>query len=144
LSSYVVVDASIAVKWVVPENDAEIAEKLYVDSRASDTTVLVPPHLQIEVTNALRKKVWRNELTTQGATAALHEFLRREFDSAAPPGLYERALELANRYDRRGVYDSHYVALAVIVGCDLWTADNGLVNVMARDMPFIKALKSYE
>ena len=144
MSGFFVVDASVAVKWVVPEEDTELASKLFNDATATDTHVLVPPHLPVEVTNALRKKTWRNELTTSEADRALQRFLGLDFRRSEPPGLYKRALDLANQYDRRAVYDSHYVALAEIVGCDLWTADSGIVNVMGQDLPFIKLLKNYE
>ena len=143
MSGYFVVDASVAVKWLVPEEESELAAKLLDDATATDTRVLVPPHLPIEVTNALRKKIWRSELTISEADRALQGFLRLDFRITEPPDLYKRSLELANQYGRRAVYDSHYVALAEIVGCDLWTADTGIVNVMARDLPFIKLLTSY-
>ena len=144
MREFVVIDASVAVKWVVPEEETDLARKLYGDAQGSDTTLLVPPHFSIEVTNALRKKTWRDEITPVDATQALQTFLDFTFSMAEPPGLYQRALQLANLYNRRAVYDSHYVALAAIFGCDFWTADSNLVNVMASDMPFIRLLKNYE
>ena len=40
-----------------------------------------------------------------------------------PTHLYNRALELASRLGLGATYDSHYLALAETLGCDLWTAD---------------------
>ena len=40
-----------------------------------------------------------------------------------PPNLHARALEIASQFKQGAAYDSHYLALAEIVGCELWTAD---------------------
>ena len=40
--------------------------------------------------------------------------------------LHHRALELASRLNHGAAYDSHYLALAETLDCDLWTADQCL------------------
>lgn len=40
--------------------------------------------------------------------------------------LHHRALELASQLNQGAAYDSHYLALAETLGCDLWTADQRL------------------
>ena len=40
-----------------------------------------------------------------------------------PPGLHRRALELASLLQQGAAYDSHYLALAETLNCELWTAD---------------------
>ena len=46
-----------------------------------------------------------------------------------PPNLHPRALELASRLKQGAVYDVYYLALAESLGCELWTADQGLYRV---------------
>ena len=40
--------------------------------------------------------------------------------------LHHRALELASQLNQGAAYDSHYLALAETLACDLWTADQRL------------------
>ena len=54
-----VVDASIAVKWVIPEVLSEQADRI----RDSDDDVLAPDLLLVEVANALWRKTVAQEIT---------------------------------------------------------------------------------
>jgi predicted nucleic acid-binding protein len=60
----VVIDASVAVKWVVPEPGSERAELLL------DRGLVAPDLLFAECANILWEKVRRGELTTEEANVA--------------------------------------------------------------------------
>jgi len=62
-----VVDASVAVKWVVPEALSEHAERVL----ATDEELLAPDLLLVEAANALWKKTERGELASAEARRAL-------------------------------------------------------------------------
>jgi hypothetical protein len=57
-----VVDASIAVKWVIPEVLSDQADRI----RDGDADVLAPDLLLVEVANALWKKTAAKDLTPRG------------------------------------------------------------------------------
>ena len=125
-----IVDASVVVKWYVPEPGSDAAAKLM----RSGATLLAPDHIVAEVGNVLWKKVRRQELAAEDATdiadrvaTGLPATLR-----ASQP-LLRAAVELATAYDRT-VYDALYVALAVTEGTTLLTADERLVRAL-RDTP---------
>ena len=61
--TYVCVDASVAAKWVLPEEHRDKALTLYEDCQRIDTVVVAPPHLPIEVTNVIRRRVARRLIT---------------------------------------------------------------------------------
>ena len=119
MSTRQVVDASVVVKWYVPETDSAAAVALL--EAASD--LLAPDLLAAELANTLWKKVRRGELT-----AAQAEEVVAAFSNACPVTLVSSlrllpaALELALRW-QRSVYDCLYLALAVAEGCHLFTAD---------------------
>ena len=72
MSRYVV-DASVAVKWLVPEIHTQEAEQLLDPTHV----LLAPDLLYAEVGNALWKRVRRRELRAEEARlvlAALHQF----------------------------------------------------------------------
>jgi predicted nucleic acid-binding protein len=112
------VDASVALKWFVPEEGSSDAVTLL--SGASG--LLAPDLLYPEFGNALWKQVRRGVLAqadARWAVAALRKVSIRVQPTAV---LLPSALEIALRHGL-SVYDGIYVALAVREGCQLVTAD---------------------
>jgi predicted nucleic acid-binding protein len=138
------VDASVAVKWLIPEKGSELAHKLYNDIIAAESAIVVPPHMPVEVVNVIRRSVFRGLVTEPEAEELLERFLGFSVDLSFPAGLHARSLSLAHQFNRPTVYDTHYIALAEIAGCDLWTADERLVNALGGRLPFVKLLSAYE
>jgi predicted nucleic acid-binding protein len=119
-----VVDASVAVKWYVPEPGSNQAASLL-----EGTTQLLAPDLLVpEVGNILWKKTRGGELNFTEAQDIVRALL-----SAPPVVLWPSSLLLQGAFEiamefRRPVYDALYVALAVVHGCRFITADNRLVR----------------
>ena len=67
-----VVDASVALKWVIPEVLSAEADRV----RDGDDDVLAPDLLLVEVANALRKKTIAREISPREADTAL-DLVRR-------------------------------------------------------------------
>jgi predicted nucleic acid-binding protein len=61
----------------------------------------------------------------------------------SPPGLHRRAFEIAGQFQVKWIYDAFYVALAEIVGCDLWTADAQLHRDVHAGYPNVRLLSEY-
>ncbi|MBI4305772.1 MAG: type II toxin-antitoxin system VapC family toxin [Chloroflexi bacterium] len=123
MNDLVVVDASLAVKWLVNEVHSDKAYAL-ARSWADDGTQPVSPYLMaVEVANALYRRVLRKELTVEAAAHLLRTLLASGLELRETPGLHGRALELADHLRQDAVYDAHYVALAETLGCECWTAD---------------------
>ena len=123
MNGFVVVDASLAFKWLVPEENSDKAREL-ARSWGSEGTQPVAPHLMpVEVANALHRRVIRDELTLEDATRLMENLLGTGISLTETPRLHGRALELAHDLHQNAVYDAHYLALAERLGCELWTAD---------------------
>ena len=144
MNGLVCVDASVAAKWVLPEPDSDLASDLYARIVADGDSIIAPPHMGVEVVNTIRKKVRRREISPADSEDALSAFLALPISIAIPDGLYESALLLAQRFDRPTVYDTHYVALAQIAGCDFWTADMRLINALDGRLKFVKGLSGFQ
>jgi predicted nucleic acid-binding protein len=135
-----VVDASVAVKWLVPESRSDAAEAVLT---ATDD-LLAPDILLVEVANALWKKVSRREVTTAEATEIL-DVLRTTRLELQPTGpLLNRALELGVALDHP-VYDCVYLALAEVTRGRLVTDDGSLVRRARRrrGLPQVIALSAF-
>jgi len=114
----VVVDASIAVKWFVPEIHSEFAARLLDPEFIVSAPDLIGP----ELGNTLWKKVRRQETTPEEAAEILKTFPSLGVEIYPSSDLLSSAFEVAVALDRT-VYDSLYLALAIAQDGTLMTAD---------------------
>ncbi len=135
-----VVDASVALKWVLDEAGSAAASAL-LDGR----TLFAPPLLATEAANALWVAARRGQITSNEAEDALDLILRAPFQPV-PSGLNLplRALELARLLDHP-VYDCTYLALAIALERPVVTADRRFAAVARRTAdaaPFVQLLSA--
>ncbi|MCC5823398.1 MAG: type II toxin-antitoxin system VapC family toxin [Phycisphaerales bacterium] len=123
----VVVDASVAVKWFLPEEGSDQAETLL----GGKFRLIAPDLLWTEVANVLWKIARRGSIMADEA----HQMLR---DASAMPveiteslPLLPEALRIATSADR-SVYDSLYIAMAVQEKANVVTADQRLANALTN------------
>lgn len=121
-----VVDASVAVKWVVEESgSAEALEVLESRSLSS------PDLLIAECTNILWKKVKRSELDQDEAIMAARLIQQSDVEILPTRALMERALKLAVELDH-AAYDCIYLSLALENDWSFVTADERLVRKLEQ------------
>lgn len=125
-----VVDASVVIKWHVPEIHGPAALRL-LDDRAPE--LHVPDLVYPEVGNILWKKLRRDELDEGQARRVAHLVAIAPLEAHPAGPLMEAALEIAI-VTGRTVYDSLYMALAARLQCPMVTADKKLFNA-TRDGP---------
>ena len=130
-----VVDASLALKWVVDEEDSDKARALsrgWVDSGIG----IIAPYLMLaETANALHRKVADDHLTLESATRALERLNNAGIEYYNPPNVHAGALRIADRLGQGAVYDSVYLALAERLDCELWTADRRFYRAAGGAFP---------
>jgi predicted nucleic acid-binding protein len=139
MSAACVIDASVAIKWVITEEGTEAANHLrwrVTDFHAPD--LLIP-----ETGNILWKKVLRNELTQAEAELAcgVLRLAKIEIHEMGHQSLL--ALQMALTLDHP-VYDMTYLALAQALSIPMLTADRRLVNKLSsskvKDFPEVVLL----
>ena len=123
MTDHVVVDASLAFKWLVKEIHTAEANDLGRLWNRRGIRIAAPYLMPVEVTNALHQRVTRGELTLDAATQRVANLMSSGLELHQPPHLYGRALELASRLGQGAAYDTHYMALAEALECELWVAD---------------------
>ncbi len=124
--SRLVIDASVAVKWVVEESGT--AEALSLLERGA---LSAPDLLMAECANILWKKIKRGELAEQEARLAGELIQRADLDIQPTRPLMPRALDLAISLDHPA-YDCIYLALAIENAWRFITADERLVRKLAE------------
>ena len=133
-----VVDASVVVDWVAPGVDPTRPAGLLLDDLASRDDVLrAPTLLGQEVANALLTGVRRGRWSGAEADAAFGSLRRLPLQSVESEGLLPQAWDLARRYDEHPVYDMVYLAVALMLGDLLYTADAALVSRLGPDVPVV-------
>jgi predicted nucleic acid-binding protein len=123
----VIVDASVAVKWVLPEAGSEQAASI----RAEDDDLIAPSLVYAEIGNAIWRAVVRGEVTAVEANRNLNVAVGHYRRIFPLPALADRAIELAIRL-RHPIYDCFYLALAERERCILITADARLIAAAKR------------
>jgi predicted nucleic acid-binding protein len=117
-------DASVGVKWCVPEPDSVAAARL----RDPKYDLQVPSYFFTEVASVLQRKVAVDRTLSEADGLAALQILRLiPMTVHATEGLLESAFRPGVRY-RRPDYDSFYLVLAISVGGRVVTADRRLYN----------------
>lgn len=131
--SEIVVDASVALKWLVQEEYSADALLLLSSSVISRWSLIAPEVILAEVGHALRRLVNRNELTAPQATALFDAFVAHNpiqlfsltWRTQQNLTLAQDAMQIGNQYIC-SFYDSVYIALALGRNGTLVTADRRL------------------
>jgi predicted nucleic acid-binding protein len=134
-----VIDASVAIKWVITEDGTAAAVQL----RASGTAFHAPGLLVPEIGNILWKKVMRRELTQGEAELACKILGLAKIEMHDMQRHSRAALNMAVALEHP-VYDTTYLALAQALDIPMVTADRRLVNKLSAlknaDFPKVVSL----
>ena len=136
----VVVDASVVIKWLIPEEDSAEARELERQWREDGITVSAPHLMPYEVSNALHKRVATGEMSTIDAQRLMEDLLNRGIALLDLADTYSDAFELASRFNQRTIYDSQYLALAQALGCEFWTADERFYRAVTNELSNVRLL----
>lgn len=118
-----VIDASVILKWFIPEEHSERALRL----KDSDARLHAPAFLTLEVGNVLSKKRRRGELAAQDVEDIWRAFRRAPLRRHADETLVLAAFDLAQS-TKQSLYDSLYLALAMELNLPFLTADRKFYN----------------
>ncbi|MCT7956012.1 type II toxin-antitoxin system VapC family toxin [Laspinema palackyanum] len=123
-----VVDANVAIKWIIPEIHSEAALRLL----NLDSILLIPDFFFPEIGNILWKRVRRGETTLENVLEDLDALMGLPLQVHPSFPLMSEALEIAVRI-QQAVYDCVYLALAVRKECQMVTADKRFFNALQND-----------
>ena len=143
MNSQVCIDVNLVLKLVLVEEDSPKAQYLWNTWVDADIEIVAPPLLAFEGTSVICNKMQRGLVPPEEAELMFKAFHLLDVRLLYPDGLHEKAWEMAKRFNRPQAYDSHYLALAEILGLELWTADKRLYNAVKHDLSWVKWLGDY-
>ena len=124
-----VLDASVAVAWVVPSQATAYAGRVRV--RAKREPFHVPAIFPVEVCNVIVTLERRSILSAQGAAAAASVLSRLDPVVHAPDLSVAELRQLADRYGL-SAYDAAYLALALELHLPVACGDRPLKRALSR------------
>ncbi len=124
-----VLDASVLVKLVIPEDDSDKMQTLAALHRAGTLRLLAPDFALTECANVLGRYARRTGTPHEEMQEAFRILYQVGIEEVPHRRLVEEALTLAMRHDR-AVYDVLYLTLALQEGVSLITADERFMNAL--------------
>lgn len=125
--SDLVVDASVAIKWFLPEIHGEAALRLL----EGQYTLRAPDLIFSEFGNVLWKRFRKGQISRKEAIVTTEALLALPLQVESSQSLIPAALEIACSAHRT-VYDSLYLAVAIAHQCRVVTADSKLHNALKK------------
>jgi len=122
-----VIDASVAVKFVTEEPGSDAAYEIVV----GPDPLIAPDWVLAECANAIGKKVLDDQLSRTSAEASFAELPRFFARFVGSDRLLDAGFQLALDIDH-AFYDCLYLALAIREAVPLVTADEGLAKAARR------------
>jgi predicted nucleic acid-binding protein len=129
-----VVDASVAVKWVLDEEGADAARALHTEHLTSPSLWL------IEAANALWATAARGQISAKETEERLAGLRHAPVETTPAEVDLPSALQIANRL-RHPIYDCLYLAAALRLNTHVVTADRRFVWACANNATLKRRVK---
>ena len=140
--SVFVVDASVVIKWFVPEVHSEAARYLLT----LPYSYVAPDLLFAETANAIRKKIRRGELTAEQGRQLVEDIGHAAVETVPCRDLAVDAHDLANATGRT-VHEALYLVLAIRLDTRMITADDRLQAAFAAipmTAAYVQAVQTFQ
>lgn len=115
-------DANVLIGWLWARRTAQdFVAQLTTSDDVFAAQILLPECTSVIRTAAFQRRIGREQ--AQGMLARLTAFPLQMVDSTQQ---FTRALELAERFQRRNTYDMQYLAVAELMDAEIVTLDGGM------------------
>lgn len=143
MNSSVCIDASLALVWLLPAEQNEMANALRREWYRNGIEIITAPLFHAEVTSVLREQVYFKRLPPEEGEEAFLAYTEMGVKSIDTPEIQKRAWELAKEFNLPRTYDMQYLAAAELKDCELWTSDKGLINSLQGQVSRVKLVGEY-
>jgi predicted nucleic acid-binding protein len=140
----VVIDANILIAFGLADEPLHTqARQILTEWRTTGTLLVAPRLFRSEITAVIRKAVYLERISHEQGRLMLSQLLVYPVEFHEDDALLKTAYELAHRLNRPRAYDAQYLALAMRLSCDFWTADERMFNAIKEKFPTIRWLGNW-
>jgi len=115
----VVVDTSVAIKWVVTEAYTEHAQALLDEHQRRNDPIYVPSLFLYEASNVLYSFVREGLFPVAACQQAIQDIFKLVHPLTTDARLATRAVSIADTLKTKKTFDAHFLALAERMNCTL-------------------------
>lgn len=126
-TSNIIIDASIIIKWLLPDEEDVQALRIKQDFNKNRLTITIPHLTYYEIGNVLKTAVKRERIKEDIATKLYSSFIDLEFVAYAMSDLFTLALYKSIDFNI-SYYDASYIALSEYLQIPFITADQKLLK----------------
>ncbi len=131
-------DATVVVRWVIPEAGSDAALALPEAWSAEATVRVVPTLVWSEVADVLHRRTLAGDLEPATARRLLRALLRLGIETRKGGGLTPRALKLATELALGSACNAGYLALAEAKRAEFWTFGERLAKAARRKLQWVR------
>ena len=137
-SSVVCVDASVVIDFLIPGPFSASALTMLRNWQSGRVAIIAPLLLAYEVTSVLRSAVYRERIGTERGDEAFAQFRQLPIRYLSRDEVVPVAWQMSKSLNRSRAYDTTYLAVARLNGCDFWTADKRLYNAVSSSLGWVR------
>lgn len=137
------VDASLVLKWLLPEEGSREALQLLERWRRQEEVIVAPSLLDYEVGSVLRQKVIRKQVLPEDLFPVLNFYKESGLFLYHLTDLVDQAVAAAASLDEPTIYDVAYLLTAKQQKADYVTADLRFFRKVQPLYSFVKYFKDY-
>lgn len=128
----IVVDTSVAIKWVVTEEFTDNAQALLDNYQRRNDPILVPSLFSYEAANVLYGFVGTGILSIDECKQAIFDLSKLVQPLQPDPRLVVRAVAITHMLGTAKTYDAHFLALAERTRSTYWTPDGRFCRAVRK------------
>lgn len=140
MNKSIIIDASIAAKWLLPDEEDFAAHLIKKEFAERIISISVPVFIFYEVNNLLKSAILNDRLDVKRAVSLYEAFLDCDFTIYSSKLLLKATFKKAVGLNISS-YDASYVVLAEHLQIPLYTADEKLVKKASSSL--VKVLSDY-
>ena len=140
MTTYLIVDAGIAIKLIIPHPHQQVYIDLVDQWQQAGYQLCAPSLWAYEVASAFAKLVRFGQLSMAAGQDGLRLAYQLGVELVLPDEEQSlQAFAWAGRLQRAAAYDAFYLALAETLGAEMWTVDRRLANAVVE--PWVRLVE---
>jgi predicted nucleic acid-binding protein len=135
----IAIDASLAINFIMPAQPYHAQANALLRSWAVEQASLVaPPLFESEADSVIRRYLYQGLLDEDAGKAAQDLLDALPVTIVQDTRVRKRARQIAETFNQDRVYDATYSALAELMGCEFWTADQAFHQALKNGLDYVR------